>query len=278
MDMQKEICDVLAMVREKKPLIHHLTNYVTANDCANIALAAGASPVMADDPREAAEMAERAGAVVINIGTLSEQSLEAMIAAGQRAVAKGIPVVFDPVGVGATNMRTRAAERIVREVRPSVVRGNMSEIKFLAGLSVDIKGVDSAADEAGAEAVALQLAQQLDCVIAITGKTDIIAQGRKVCRIQNGHALLASVTGTGCMSTTLAGCCCGAVGDPFIGTAAGIALLGIAGEMAQQSLKSDEGTGTFRMRLIDAVYNMNADTLRHRGKISLQLCNPETPV
>ena len=268
MNILQVVAQTLVRVREKRPLVHHVTNYVTATDCANIALAAGASPVMAGDMAEAEEMASIASALVINIGTLTVQSVEAMIAAGKRAVELGIPVVFDPVGAGATRLRTRAAERIIREVRPSVIRGNMSEIKILAGLDVNIRGVDSAADESDSAAVARDLAQKLDCVIAITGKRDIVAQGNDICRIDNGHVLLSAVTGTGCMSTTLAGCCCGALKDSFVGTVAGIAFMGIAGEIAQQSLKAGEGIGTFRVRLFDAIWNMTPEIVLSHGKIS----------
>jgi len=261
MNILQAVAQTLARVREKKPLVHHVTNYVTATDCANIALAAGASPVMAGEMAEVEDMASLAAALVINIGTLTVQSVEAMIAAGKKAVELGIPVVFDPVGAGATRLRTRAAERIIREVRPSVIRGNMSEIKMLAGLDVRIKGVDSAA-------VARDLAQRLDCVVAITGKRDIVAQGNNICRIDNGHVLLSAVTGTGCMTSTLAGCCCGALKDPFVGTAAGIAFMGIAGEIAQQSLKPGEGIGTFRVRLFDALWNMTPEIVLRYGKIS----------
>ena len=267
MDILQAVAQTLVQVREKRPLVHHVTNYVTAADCANIALAAGASPVMAGEMAEVEEMAAIASALVINIGTLTVQSVEAMIAAGKRAVELGIPVVFDPVGAGATRFRMRAAERIIREVRPSVIRGNMSEIKILAGLDVSIRGVDAAADESDSAAVARDLAQRLDCVVAITGKRDVVAQGNNICRIDNGHVFLSAVTGTGCMATTLAGCCCGALKDPFVGTVAGIVFMGIAGEMAQQSLKPGEGIGTFRVRLFDAIWNMTPEIVLNYGKV-----------
>lgn len=259
---------ILAEVRKKKPLIHQLTNFVTVNDCANMTLAVGASPVMAIDPAEVEEMVSYASALVINIGALHSQFVDGMIAAGKRAAARGIPIIFDPVGVGATRLRTAAAEKIIREVHPSVIRGNMSEMKALGGLHYGSKkGVDSTADEADGEKIAAELSQKLDCVIAITGRIDIIAGNQDICHIQNGHPLLTGVTGTGCMATALAGSCCGAVDDFFAAAVAGIAIMGIAGEMAQQSLQPGEGLGTFRARLFDAVSRMDPDTILHYGRV-----------
>ncbi|EGO65894.1 hydroxyethylthiazole kinase [Acetonema longum] len=268
MDIARQAAAVIGRVREKKPLIHHLTNYVTVNDCANIALAIGASPVMADDPAEVEEMVSHAGALVLNIGTLNTRTIESMLIAGKKAAALGKPVVFDPVGVGATTLRTHTAQRIIQEVRPSVIRGNMSEIKILAGMNAGIRGVDSTADEQGGEAIARELSRRLGCVIAITGKTDVIAQGDKRCLIHNGHLMLTGITGSGCMTTSLVGCCCGAVDDLFAAAVAGVAVMGIAGEIAQKTLKTGEEQGTFRMRLFDAISTMQPDTLIHYGKIN----------
>lgn len=268
MEILQKISDSLLTLKEKKPLVHHITNYVTVNDCANITLAIGASPVMADDIGEVAEMVSFASALVLNIGTLNSRNIESMMAVGKKAREKGIAIVFDPVGVGATALRTATAKKIIQEVGPSVIRGNMSEIKIIAGLDAGIKGVDSVADEAGGETVARQLSQKLGCVIAITGKQDIIAAGERVCRIDNGHAILSQVTGTGCMATSLIACYCGATGDCFTGAAAGVMTMGIAGEIAQQSLQAGEGVGTFRMRLFDAVWAMTPELITKGGRIS----------
>lgn len=267
MDVTHQAAAVIGQVREKKPLVHHLTNYVTVNDCANVALAIGASPVMADDPAEVEEMISHAAALVLNIGTLNSRTIESMLIAGKKAAASGKPVIFDPVGVGATTLRTHTAQQIIREVRPAVIRGNMSEIKMLAGLDAGIRGVDSTADEQGSEAIARELSHRLGCVIAITGKIDVIAQGDKLCLIRNGHLMLTGITGSGCMTTSLVGCCCGAVDDLFAATVAGVAVMGIAGEIAQKKLKAGDGQGIFRMRLFDAVSLMQPDTLLHHGKI-----------
>lgn len=268
MDIREKIFANLSAVKEKKPLIHHITNYVTVNDCANIVLAIGGSPVMADDLEEVAEMVGFASALVLNIGTLNSRTIESMRVAGLRAKELSVPVILDPVGVGATRLRTNTAEKLIRELRPEVIRGNMSEIKVLAGLDVAIKGVDSLADEQNSSLIAKKLASELNCVIAITGKTDVIADGRQVCLLNNGHQILADVTGTGCMTTSLVGTFCGATNDYFTAAVAGIISMGLAGENAQASLHHGEGIGTFRARLLDSIYNLTPETLAREGKIS----------
>lgn len=267
MQLLKEICENLTAVRTKQPLVHHITNYVTVNDCANMTLAIGASPVMADDLGEVEEMVSFASALVLNMGTLNERTIASMIVAGKKAKKVGIPVIFDPVGVGATSLRTATAKKIIDQVGPSVIRGNMSEIKILAGLGAAIKGVDSVAEEADGAEVASELSRSLTSVIAITGKQDVIAHGQRICRIDNGHPLLSRVTGTGCMATSLIGCCCGATKDWFVGSATGIMTMGLAGELVEGNLQPGEGVGTFRVRLFDAVAGMTALMLAEGGKI-----------
>ncbi|SPF33361.1 Hydroxyethylthiazole kinase [Candidatus Desulfosporosinus infrequens] len=270
MEIRKKIFANLSEVKEKSPLIHHITNYVTVNDCANIVLALGGSPVMADDLGEAAEMVGYASALVLNIGTLNSRTIESMLLAGRRAKELGIPVILDPVGVGATMLRTNTAEKLIRELNPEVIRGNMSEIRVLAGLEGAIKGVDSLADEQGSSMIAKKLASELACVIAITGKTDVVSDGREVCLLDNGHRILADVTGTGCMTTSLVGTYCGATKDYFTAAVAGIISMGLAGESAQASLRHGEGIGTFRVRLLDSIYNLTPETLAEEGKISYE--------
>lgn len=270
MEIREKIFAILSAVKEKSPLIHHITNYVTVNDCANIVLAIGGSPVMADDLEEAAEMVGFASALVLNIGTLNSRTIESMLIAGLRAKELGVPVILDPVGVGATKLRTNTAEKLIRELKPEVIRGNMSEIKVLAGLEVAIKGVDSLADEQDSSIIAKKLASELSCVIAITGKTDVVSDGRQVCLLNNGHRILADVTGTGCMTTSLVGTYCGATNDYFTAAVAGIISMGLAGEIAQASLHHGEGIGTFRVRLLDSIYNLTPETLAREGKISYE--------
>lgn len=268
MEILQSIADNLIKLKEKKPLIHHITNYVTVNECANMTLAIGASPVMAEDIGEVEEMVSFASALVINMGTLNSRTIASMLAAGKKARQQGIPIIFDPVGVGATQLRTVTAQQIIREVCPAVIRGNMSEIKIIAGLTETIKGVDSVASTENGEQVAQELSQKLQSIIAITGKQDIIAQGERILRIDNGHSMLSQVTGTGCMATSLIACFCAATDDWFTGTAAGIMTMGLAGEVAQRSLQPADGIGTFRMRLFDAVSMMSRESYLQLGKAS----------
>lgn len=267
MELRERLSINLSAVKEKSPLIHHITNYVTVNDCANIVLAIGGSPVMADDLEEVAEMVGFASALVLNIGTLNARTIESMLVAGERAKELGVPVILDPVGVGATKLRTNTAEKLIRELKPTVIRGNMSEIKVLAGQNVAIKGVDSLADEHGGSAIAKKLASDLGCVIAITGETDVVSDGHQVCLLDNGHRILADVTGTGCMTSSLVGTFCGATTDYFTASIAGIISMGLAGEMAQASLHHGEGIGTFRARLFDNIYRLSPEILAKEGKL-----------
>lgn len=267
MEIREKISANLRSIKEKNPLIHHITNYVTVNDCANIVLAIGGSPVMADDLEEVAEMVGFASALVLNIGTLNSRTIKSMLVAGLRAKELSIPVILDPVGVGATKLRTNTAEKLIKELNPEVIRGNMSEIKVLAGQNVAIKGVDSLADEQGSSIIARTFASKLNCVIAITGKTDVVSDGRQVCLLDNGHRILADVTGTGCMTSSLVGTYCGATDDYFTASVAGIISMGLAGEMAQASLHDGEGIGTFRARLFDSIYSLSPETIAKEGKI-----------
>ena len=269
MELLQEAAHILGRIKDKRPLIHQITNFVTANDCANVTLAMGASPVMTIDPGEVAEMVSHAGALVLNIGTLTTKTVEAMLIAGRQAAQLGIPIILDPVGAGATRQRTEAVQRLIGELPLTVVRGNLSEIKVLAGSSEGIKGVDSTATMAGAAEVARALSVRLDAVIAVTGPVDIIAYQNELCHIHNGHPLLASVTGTGCMSTALVGCCA-AVGQPFASAVCGIAVMGIAGEIAHKLLRADqgEGLGSYRVRLIDAISTMSSERMMEYGQFT----------
>ena len=267
MDLLNRIVENFVQVRQKQPLVHHLTNYVTVNDCANVVLAIGGSPVMADDPAEAAAMAALASAVVINIGTLNSRTVEAMLLAGKAANERNIPVIIDPVGAGATPLPSATMRRLLNEIKPAVIRGNISEIKILAGENVAIKGVDAAAEAGGSELVAQNLANSLGCVIAVTGKTDVVSDGKQLCLIDNGHPMLARITGTGCMATSLIGTYCGAGDDYFTAAVAGIMTMGLAGELAFRSLAGNEGTGTFRVRLIDCISRLTAAQLIEGGKL-----------
>ncbi|AGF54619.1 hydroxyethylthiazole kinase [Clostridium saccharoperbutylacetonicum] len=266
----EEIGKLLEEVKNKKPLVHNITNYVTVNDCANILLALGASPIMADDIREAADITSISSALVINIGTLNERTIEAMIASGKKANELNIPVVFDPVGAGASEFRNATTKRILEEVKVSVLRGNMSEVKFIAGLQATTKGVDAseadinAANEEGV-IIAKKLALMLNCTVAITGVTDIIADGKRGVILENGHKMLANVTGTGCMTTALVGAYCGAGTDCFLAAVSGIISMGIAGEIAFEKA-GQVGTGSFHIAIIDAISNLNSEIIGKMAK------------
>jgi len=267
MSIIKEISQLLESVKVKKPLVHHITNYVTVNDCANMVLALGGSPVMADDLAEVEEMVSFASALVINIGTLNERTIQSMITAGKKANQLGVPVILDPVGVGATTLRTETTTKLLKEVRFAVVRGNMSEIKLISGLNVQIKGVDSVADEENGVEIAKSLSAKLGAVVAITGAVDIVAEQEKVCKISNGDKLLADVTGTGCMSTSLIGTYAGVTNDYFQAAIAGITTMGLSGELAKKRLTEEQAIGTFRVNLFDEVSKISVSTLLDGGKV-----------
>jgi hydroxyethylthiazole kinase len=267
MESLKTISQLLTDIKTKKPLVHHLTNYVTVNDCANIVLALGGSPVMADDAGEVAEMVRWASALVINIGTLNERTIKSMLIAGKKANELGVPVVLDPVGAGATPLRTKTAEKIISEVKLAVLRGNMSEIKTLAGATAATRGVDSTDDAHGGREIAMAMAQKHHCAVAITGAQDIITDGTRVGLIDNGHSLLAHVTGTGCMATSLVGCFAGVGKDYYLAACGGVMSMGLAGEMAFTKLATGDGIGKFRINLMDAIYQLNPTDMIKNGKL-----------
>lgn len=267
MEFINNIGKALENIKQKSPLVHHITNYVTVNDCANIVLAIGGSPVMADDIGEVEEMVSFASALVINVGTLNERTIESMIKAGRKANELNVPVILDPVGVGATTLRTNTVKTLLQQVKFTVVRGNMSEIKITAGVEAEIKGVDSTASEEGALEIAKGLARRLNTVVAITGARDVITDGTRYCYVDNGHKILSMVTGTGCMTTSLIGAYAGANEDYFLAAVAGIVSMGIAGEKAQESLTDCDGIGTFKVRLMDNIYKLSNDVIVERGKV-----------
>jgi len=267
--MKKTYFPLINKVRKKKPLVHHITNYITANDCANITLAIGASPIMADAVEEAADIARSAAALVLNIGTLNKRTVASMLAAGKAANQAGIPVIFDPVGVGASPFRNQTAARLLDEVKISVLRGNISEIRFLAGLTSATKGVDASESDLASTDEIVKIAKifavRLSCVVAVTGATDVVSDGKTVVCIENGHLMLARLTGTGCMCSSLIGAFCGATPDaPAKATVSALLSMGIAGEIAAEK-QSDNGS--FRVALHDAISRMDEDILTKRAKL-----------
>ena len=257
-------------VREFKPLVHHITNYVTVNDCANACLAIGASPVMADAVDEAADMAKISNALVLNIGTLQVGKVESMMVAGRMANALEIPVVFDPVGCGATPFRNQMARELMNKIHMTVVRGNISEIFSLGGEAVHTKGVDAGqADEKEALSIAQMLAKKWKTVVVISGGTDIVTDGNHTAYIKNGCPEMSAITGSGCMCTTLIGAFCGAnQKNPFESAVAAMTAMGIAGEKAWKAY-GEKGLGHFHMGLIDELGKMDSATLEKEGKYEI---------
>lgn len=263
--MIEEICRALQSVREGRPLVHCITNYVTVNDVANALLALGASPIMADDEAEVQEITALASALVLNIGTLNARTIPSMIHAGKCANQKGIPVILDPVGAGVSSLRRETARILLDEVQISIVRGNLSEIAFVAGFHSAGKGVDVGEERYQAEQVAESAAQKIDGVAAVTGAIDVISDGRRIIRLQNGHPMLAHVTGTGCMTTALIAAYAAQV-DAMTAAVGGILSMGIAGELAYQAAGA-KGTGSFHMAILDAISRLNGETLREREQL-----------
>ena len=252
----------LSELRARKPLIHQITNYVVMNETANATLALGALPVMAHAPQEVEEMAAAAGALVLNIGTLSEHWIEAMLLAGR--ATEGL-IVLDPVGAGATRYRTETAKRLLDELEITVIRGNAAEIATLAGREADIRGVESLGATDAAEELAREAAGSLGVIAAVTGPIDYVSDGERVLSVANGHELLGMVSGTGCMSTAITGAFLAAKTDgPLEAAAEALAAFGVAGEDAAREAN---GPGTFHAALYDALYNLAPATLDERARI-----------
>jgi hydroxyethylthiazole kinase len=258
--------DSLRRLRDAKPLVHQITNYVVMNETANATLALGALPVMAHAREEAAEMARLAGAVVLNIGTLSPAWVDAMIDAGQAANETGAPVVLDPVGAGATAYRTETAKRILDEVRVAVVRGNAGEMATLVGVAAEVRGVESIGAASEPAELAREAARTLGVVASVTGPVDHVSDGERTIAVANGHPLLARITGTGCMSTAMTGCFLAVNADrPLDAAAEALVAFGVAGEDAAVGAR---GPGSFHVALYDALAALDPDTLDGRARTS----------
>jgi hydroxyethylthiazole kinase len=256
----------LQRIRERRPLVHQITNFVVMNETANATLAIGALPVMAHAPEEVAEMASAAGALVLNIGTLTLEWVASMILAGHAANRAGVPVVLDPVGAGATSLRTRSAERILDELDVAIVRGNAAEIASLAGQSADIRGVESMGTGQEGGELARTAARKLRCVVAVTGAVDAVSDGTSTLSIANGHPMLATVTGTGCIASALVGCFAAVnEGAALRATAEALVALGVAGEDAAAR---SSGPGSFHVALYDALYALSPDTIDARARVT----------
>jgi hydroxyethylthiazole kinase len=255
----------LERLRTTKPLVHQITNYVVMNETANATLALGALPVMAHAPEEVEEMVALAGALVLNIGTLSSHWVDAMLAAGRVATERGIPVVLDPVGAGATSYRTETAKRLLDEVRITVVRGNAGEIATLVGVAAEVRGVESIDAGGDAAELARRAGAALDAVVSVTGAVDHVSDGKESVAIENGHPLMASITGTGCMSSALTGCFLAVNAErPLAAAAEALAAFGVAGEHAAVGAR---GPGSFHVALYDALAALDPATLDEQARL-----------
>jgi hydroxyethylthiazole kinase len=251
-------------IRAQAPLIHNITNYVVMNLTANALLALGASPVMAHAAEEVDEMVGLSAALVLNIGTLSAPWITAMIRAGNAARRKGIPIVLDPVGAGATRFRTETARRLLRDLRPAVLRGNASEIRALVTAEAGTKGVDSRhAPEAALEA-ARRLSTEFGAAVSVSGPVDLIVQGGSVVRTANGHPLMPRITGLGCVASALTGAFAAVSASPFEAAAHAMAVMGVVGEMAGEGAA---GPASFQTRFLDALYNLKEADIAGRLRI-----------
>ena len=255
----------LARLRELKPLVHQITNYVVMNETANATLALGALPVMAHAPEEVEEMAGFAGALVLNIGTLSSHWVEAMLIAGRAANARGVPVVLDPVGAGATSYRTETSRRILGEVDVAVLRGNAGEIAALVGVEAEMRGVESIGGVSDVAALAREAARTLGVVASVTGPVDHVSDGERSAAIANGDPMLATITGTGCMSSAVTGCFAAVAESPFDAAVEALVAFGVAGEDAARDAK---GPGSFHVNLYDALAALDPATLDERARVS----------
>lgn len=266
--------ELLEAVRGGMPLVHNITNYVTVNDCANILLACGGSPIMADDLAEVEDITSICGALNINIGTLNVRTIPAMFSAGKKANELGHPVVLDPVGAGASKLRTETAHKLLEAVRFTVIRGNISEIKTLAQGAGTTKGVDADVADTVTEQTleaAVQFAKELSrrtgAVIAITGAIDIVADAQSAYCIRNGHPMMSKVTGTGCMlSAVIAAYLAANPAEPLKASAAAVSMMGLCGEKAFARLGERDGNSTYRNYLIDEVYHLTGDELEGGAK------------
>ena len=271
----EELAVALENVRANTPLVHCITNYVTVNDCANALLACGASPIMSDEPDDVVDITTICGGLVLNIGTLNKQTIAGMKAAGACATELAHPIVLDPVGAGASALRTQTAGDLLDAFGVSVIRGNMSEVKALAGAAAATRGVDVNPDDvvtdenlAASAAFAKELAAKTGAIVAITGAIDIVADSQRAIAIRNGSPVMGKMTGAGCMlSCIVAAYAVANKENTLAAVVAAIAGEGLAGQIAAERMSPADGNGSFRTYLLDALYNMDAQTLAEGARI-----------
>lgn len=276
--MEQVLRTMLENVRAKSPLVHNITNYVTVNDVANVLLAAGGSPIMSDDADDVEDITSICGGLNINIGTLNKNTIPSMFLAGKKANALGHIVLLDPVGAGASRLRTDTANQLMQEVRFDAVRGNISEIKTLCTGSGSTKGVDADAVDAVTEAnldngvqLVKTFAAQTGCIIAVTGAIDLVSDGERCWCIRNGRAEMSRITGTGCQLSALMTAFLVANPDRKLdAAAAAVCMMGLAGEIGWANMQPGDGNSTYRNRIIDAIFNMTGDALEEGAKYELR--------
>lgn len=259
-----EIYKSIKYIRTKSPLIHNITNYVVMNNTANALLAIGASPVMIHAEEEVADMAVIASALVINIGTMSESWVRGMFKAFAAAWEKGVPVIIDPVGAGATPYRTRTIRELIHAGEPTIIRGNASEIMALMDDKLKTKGVDSTAGSNEAIGAAQNISRDRKCVVCISGDVDYIVDREKVVKISNGHPMMTKVTGLGCTASALCGAFAAVETNPLAATAKAMAVMGIVGEMAAEQ---SAGPGSLQMHFLDILFNLSEKDIQKRLNI-----------
>jgi hydroxyethylthiazole kinase len=263
-DLASRVAADLARVRSAAPLVHNITNFVVMNTTANALLAIGASPVMAHAIDEVEEMVGIASALVLNIGTLSSPWIDAMLRAGRAAAKRGVPIVLDPVGAGATKLRTETATRLLAEAPPTVVRGNASEVRALASAGGGTKGVDSTHGSEEALDAARLLAERHGCVVSVSGATDLVVSKAGVLRVKNGHPIMTRVTGMGCTASALTGAFVAGGASPLEAAAHAMVVLGVAGELAAERSR---GPGSFQVEILDALHALSGEDLALRARV-----------
>jgi hydroxyethylthiazole kinase len=261
---KQQISDLFSLVREKHPLVHHITNYVTVNDCANITLCAGGAPVMADAAEEVEEMAAVASALVLNIGTLNRVQIESMELAGRMANDRKIPVILDPVGAGATQYRTKTVRRLLDVIDITILKGNAGEIGVLAGADANVRGVDSHGLTGDALEITRDFAKSAGLTVAMSGATDIITDGKHTLLVDNGHPMMGSISGTGCMAASVIGTFTAESKNPVLASAAALAAFGIAGERAAACAR---GPMSFKTALFDELAALSPQDLATVARI-----------
>jgi len=265
----EQIINLMDKAKKENPLVDFLINYVTANELTSITSYFGGTPVMTDDPIDAAEVVEfaKVDALVFNIGTVTNKQVNAMIEAGKKASELGVPIILDPVAAGATPFRSKSIKRMLEELKISVIKGNLAEIKACLGVETTSKGVDSSEDESEAEKYVVALAKKYNCVVAMTGVEDVISDGNRVARIRNGSENLPKVIGTGCTIGALVGTFSGVTEDYFYSAMTGVIIMGIAGEIADSMRSEGDGYYTYKHHLLDTLSILTNEQVRERANI-----------